>query len=273
MAAADVGMESRAWVSRTLSRPTAVTAVVAGSFAPSGGRQGGAAVTAVARDGRLQIYPAGSGADSKATVDVAVSGDPIVALLPVPAAVPGGAGGGDLLFAVKADSSWQLLRVDGNGRDKSTLFVQAQGQVTPPVAADKATLFHRQHLLCIGMPLHQRGEYAVLLGIYDGWLAAVIVAGAEHGQQSDINLSSAHAALPVSGLNCPPRIIAAAAVAGRRCHPLGDPEAGYDPMGNPAVALLYADDDLKVLHLRYRGAAHCSRRHRVDPLLCEKTGT
>jgi hypothetical protein len=158
--------------------------------------------------------------------------------------VPASAGG-DLLFVLQTDNQWQLFAVDTVERSTYKLREAAADSVSAPAMADLSTLFYREHVLTANLQLCSGGDSscAILVGIWEGWLSVLTILEQAPGQ-IDIDLRKSSDVLSVTGLNLAPRVVGIATWTTRqgRC--------GMDPMGNPAVAILYADDHLKVLNFR-----------------------
>jgi hypothetical protein len=148
-----------------------------------------------------------------------------------------GRGGAELLFVLYAGMRWRLLQLDG-----ARLRERAAGTLDAPEREPAETLFGRESVVCCA--LRRRGEPdCVLLAAWDRWLTVLPLDG--EAPVTHLPLSGA-AGLPTSA-GLPPRVLRLVTWAGdvdATCN------SAADPMGNPAVAVLYADDGLRLLSVQ-----------------------
>eukprot|EP01052_Picozoa_sp_SAG31_P017651 SAG31_NODE_1217_length_9319_cov_20.281345_2_plen_235_part_00 len=216
-------MAAASWAYSQLTSTTTITAAAAGAFLTSD-----SIATALVCDGHRLLLFAAASRGGKAALDeplpsVASSTEspPAVALECISSA----ADAIDLLFVLRTDSSWQLLRIDEESRGKCRLLQDASGRLSPPPSVPNTDLFHRREgPLCVSLPLlaccastcapgrsaakidastgtEGSGGHAVVVGIYYGWLAVVtIVRGSrtDIGDQVDLALADAGDVLPVA---------------------------------------------------------------------------
>jgi hypothetical protein len=156
--------------------------------------------------------------------------------------LPSPAGSADMVFALGRNLEWQVLQLQRGGFEPC-----ASGALTLPVCGTSAPLFGCAEVQCCRLP-GDAGAWAILLSVWSNWLTVLDVGAgtlpAERRRQTDVPLAKCGDALPVSGALAP-RILQLAtwADANSGC------ESACDPCGNPAVAIVYADDTLQVLHL------------------------
>ena len=151
----------------------------------------------------------------------------------------------DLLFVLSCNMRWQLLGLEPGSRGRACggprLAQRLAGSLTPPAGESATTLFGRDSVQCCGLPA-KRGGGAVVFSVWDRWLTVLDFSGP--GRQTDLPLLAGSDALPVSG-DLPPRVIQLStwAADATAC------TSACDAIGNFAVAVLYADDSLRLLHV------------------------
>ena len=217
--------------SRVLVASQAITRASAGRFSA---HPADSVIMATAGGGALRLWGAPSGGKpggERAT-------EPLAAPVLCQTAVR--VGGVELLFVLHAGMRWRLLQLDG-----ASLLERGSGTLAPPEAEPEETLFGRQEVICC--PLRARGEgYSVLLAVWDRWLTVLQLEGdAPVAAHLPLARAGAGAALP-TGAGLPPRVVRMATWAGGE----GIADSAADPLGNPAVALLYADDGLRLMSVQ-----------------------
>lgn len=206
------------------------------------------------------------------SVGSAPSPQPVLCLQPVPM----GPEDDELLFVLHTNLHWELMQLglaSGQGRGSSrvageepkvkvSLTVRVDGMLRPPADDDPALRFGRERVACCALPCgcgQQRQVVGggVLLSVWEGWLTALMpgspsTRGSARQQvevpwQADFALSRPSCqAMPVTGGQVPPRVLQLVTWA----NGMSDGDGCADPMGNPAVAVLYADDALRLLHIQ-----------------------
>ena len=213
---------------RTVAAPREVTAALSGCFSVAGECDN---CVATVEGSRLRLWSAPG------------NGNPAVerAQEPLPAAVccqqAVRYGGSDMLFMLHVGMHWRLLQLEG-----AQLRERATGVLEPPGREPEETLFGRETVVCCTVRRPGKPD-CVLLSAWDRWLTVLSLESA----MPLVHLPLVDApGLPTSA-GLPPRVLRLATWGGSEqtiC------ESAVDPMGNPAVAVLYADDGLRLLSVQ-----------------------
>ena len=147
-------------------------------------------------------------------------------------------GGADMLFVLHADLRWRLLTLDPSA---GGLRVRAMGTLEPPPREPAGTLFARRSVPCCALHSARVGGSAVALAVWDRWLTVLPLERTDAAVHTPLARAGA---LPTSA-SLPARVVRMATWA-----PDGAGDSAADPQGNPALALLYADDALRLLSVQ-----------------------
>ena len=212
---------------RTVAAPREVTAAVSGCFSAAGCDN----CVATVEGSRLRLWSApGNG---KPAVERAQ--EPLPAAICCQQAVR--YGGLDMLFVLHAGMHWRLLQLDG-----TQLRERATGVLEPPTREPEETLFGHETVVCCTVRRPGKPD-CVLLAAWDRWLTVLSLESAM--PVAHVPLVGAPGLPTSAGL--PPRVLRLVTWGGSEqtiCN------SAADPMGNPAVAVLYADDGLRLLSVQ-----------------------